>query len=519
MGMLLAIFGVVLLLFGVVALFAAPAWLAGVHLAAGFGLLGVAMLRGLGQLREVFARDSTRRGARYLGGALLQTGAIGVICGLIAFLSVRHSVRWDWTEAREHSLAAASLDVLTQIPADRSIEILAFFVAGAQDGSREILDRYTYATDRVSVQLHDPIRRPDLAQRHQVRRGGVLIVCGGPCDSARGTARVEQPSEQEITKAIRSVISERRKLYFLTGHGEGDPLSEEVDGFSRARLALQDENIEVDTLLLANREEVPEDADAVLVAGPKLSLLDRELAALDRYLRGGGSLLVMADPIVVSNLEDQVREWGVELGSDIIVDEQIQLFAGPQLGVQPIITDYGSHPITADFVSSAAAAPTLFNMARSVRAAEGAQDDVVELVRTGRSSWAERDVERFTRDGVVAMDPERDRPGPVALGVAREFARDDEDGREGRLVVFGDADFVRNRHFAEFYNGDLFANIASWLVGEDEFITIDRKLPRASTVAMTMDQVSAFRYLAIFVLPELLLLLGLLSWWSRRVPG
>jgi len=35
-------------------------------------------------------------------------------------------------------------------------------------------------------------------------------------------------------------------------------------------------------------------------------------------------------------------------------------------------------------------------------------------------------------------------------------------------------------------------------------------------VVMTAQQVSTFRYLAIFVLPELILLLGILNWWVRR---
>ena len=107
-------------------------------------------------------------------------------------------------------------------------------------------------------------------------------------------------------------------------------------------------------------------------------------------------------------------------------------------------------------------------------------------------------------------------PGPVALGVARSFEASEDGKREGRLVVIGDADFARNRYIAEFYNADLFLNAANWLVGEEGFISIERKRPRASRVIMTVQQVSTFRYIAIFVLPELILLLGILNWWARR---
>jgi ABC-type uncharacterized transport system involved in gliding motility auxiliary subunit len=517
MGRLFATFGIILILFGVIGLFArAELWIIIGHALLGLFFLVGATVRGLREVRELLTRDATRRGVRYGGNVALQTVIIGIILGLLAFLSVRHPVRWDWTEAKVHSLAQASLEVLKQIPENQPVEILAFYLRGGGGEGREALDLYSYASERVKVRIFDPNLRPDLAERYEIRAEGVIIVCAGACESAQGTVRVTEPSEEELTKAIRSVISERRKLYFLTGHGEGDPDEEEVNGFSRAQMALEDENIEVETVLLANLEEVPEDADGLIVAGPDHSLLDRELAALDRYLRGGGSVLVMAEPIVVSNLESQVRDWGIELGADIIVDQQVQLFAGPQLGVQPIISDYGSHPITEDL--AARGSPTLFRLSRSVWAAEGEEgSEVVELARTGPASWAESDVERFLAEGVVGLDPEADREGPVAVAVAREFAvAEGEDAREGRLVVVGDADFARNRYIAEFFNADFFLNLANWLVGEEEFIAIERKRPRASRVIMSRGQLSTFRYLAIFVLPELILLVGVLNWWRRR---
>ncbi|MFQ5514644.1 MAG: GldG family protein [Myxococcota bacterium] len=519
MGILLAIFGLVLLLFGLVALFlGAPLLVAGVHFVLAVACLAGSAASGFSQLAELWAQDATRRGLKYGGNTLLQTLLLGAILALVAFLSARYPKHWDWTEGRIHSLSEATREVLHQIPEELPVEVLAFYVQGGQERGRELLDRYRYEGARIEIKVYDPNKRPDLAQQHEVRTDGVLIVCGGPCESAKGTVRVTQVSEQELTKAIRRVISERKKVYFLTGHGEGDPGGSQADGYSRAKLSLQDENLEVETLLLANREEVPGDAAAVIVAGPSHSLLPRELEALDRYVKGGGSVMVLADPIVVSNVEPRVREWGVELGRDVIVDQQIQLFAGPQLGVQPIVTDYGSHPITRDLKTGRS--PTLFQLARSVRAADGVPDgEVVELVRTGRSSWAETDVETFVKEGRVSLDPGQDRVGPVAIGVAREFDREGDEaekGRAGRLVVFGDADFARNRYIAEFFNADLFLNAVNWLVGEEEFITIERHTPRASTVMMTARQVTTFQYLGIFVLPELVLLLGIWSWWRRR---
>jgi ABC-type uncharacterized transport system involved in gliding motility auxiliary subunit len=212
----------------------------------------------------------------------------------------------------------------------------------------------------------------------------------------------------------------------------------------------------------------------------------------------------------VTNLEARVRDWGVELGDDIVVDQTIDLFSGPRIGVQPVVNDYGEHPITKDLGGSA----TMFHLARSVVAANGAE--VVELARTSKASWAETDVELFSKENKVGLNTEEDRLGPVSIAVARSFPVEGEDQREGRLVVVGDADFARNRNVAKVYNADFFLNIANWLVGEEGFITIDRKTPRASMAQMTRQQFATFQYVSLFFLPEAILLAGIISWWRRR---
>jgi ABC-type uncharacterized transport system involved in gliding motility auxiliary subunit len=515
---LLAILGLVFFGFAVVALVSGTAlWLFWFHLGLAAGALVYAATTSLGELRDLLGRDAGRRGLRQGSNALIQALALLVILGLVSFLSVRRSVRWDWTEAGVHSLTQATRDVLGEIP-ESGVEIYAFVTQGNQEPARDALGRYGYETPRVRYAVFDPNQRPDLASRFEIRTDGVLLVCGGSCDAPKGTARVEQLSEQELTKAIRNVISSQRKVYFLTGHGEAGKDDDEARGYSQVRQALEGENLVIEDLLLANQPDVPQDADAVIIAGPSHSILSRELEALDRYLRRGGSLLVLADPFVVTQLEDQLARWGVELGHDVIVDEQIQIFAGPQLGVQPIVSNYGTHPITERLRE----ALTLFQVARSVRATGDASDGVVELATTGERSWAETDLERFTKAGAVSLDETQDRRGPVAIAVARTFPAAASEGGEGaaggegRLVVVGDADFASNRYVAQLANYDLFLNMVSWLVGEEAFITIDRKLPRASTAALTPEQLANFRYLSLFVLPESILVLGIVSWWRRR---
>jgi ABC-type uncharacterized transport system involved in gliding motility auxiliary subunit len=522
-GALWAAIGAVLVLFGVVGLMVGVSpWAVWAHLLVGLGLLVAAAVQSSAKLGEFLASDAGRRG----GSTILQTAVVLGITGMVAWLSVRHPVHWDWTEAKVHSLARGSRDVLAQIPSDGQIEILAFYTSGNELEARSRLEPYTYESPRVRVRYVDPNRRPDLAAKHEVRSEGVVIVCGGPCDTAKGTVRLAQVTEEEVTRAIRSVLSSRRKVYFTTGHGEASPKDEQASGMTAAATALGDENIEVEELLLANADGVPEDADAVVIAGPSHSVFEREIRMLDAFLRRGGSVLVLIDPLVVTKLEEPLRAWGVEVGDDVVVEEQIQLFSGPQLGVQPVVTSYGAHPITEKLASQ----PTMFTIARSVRPASGVEPAPIELLRTAEKSWAETDLSAFTERREVQLDPAADRVGPVSLAVARTFPRDGvakDDGaqdvgnaggeREGRLVVIGDSDFARNRYVTELYNADFLLNTVSWMVGEEAFVTVERKTPRASMVRLSEQQFANFRFAALFVLPEAIVLLGILTWWRRRV--
>lgn len=514
-----AIVGATLLGFGLLALFADAALpVRALHLVGGSLLLGWAGVRSFGRLTDVLGSSPARFGAN----SLAQAGLVLVICGLLAYVSVRHPVHWDWTEAKEHTLAQGSLDTIAAIPADGQLEMYAFFTArDAESQAKTLLDQYVYAGDKanrkVSVRWISPNEHPDLAQRFQVGSGeGLVVVCAGPCDTAKGTVKVAEVTEQAVTRAVRQVLSSKKKIYFLQGHGEADPADRKGGGAAGVKSGLEDENATVDTLLLTGAKDVPADADAVVIAGPDHAFSDGELAILDAYLKRGGSLFVMIDPAVDTNLEGQLKAWGVEAGPEVVVEQQLQLFAGPSIGVQLVIQKYGTHPITEKLNAQT---PTMFRLARPLRRAEGTDPNVnlTELALTSPESWAESDVKDLLASKPVSLDPTKDRAGPLAVAVAREFPPAEGGKRGGRLVVVGDSDWARNRYVTQVYNADLFLNTTGWLTGSEAFATIDRKRPRAPKVNLTIDQFANFRFLALFALPELILLLGIVNWWRRRV--
>src|SRR5262245_45923683 len=160
---LLFALGLVCLVFGILhfllALFGAgfdPLWVGG-NLVAGVVLLVTAAAMNLDRLRERMSSGEARRAGKYGSSALLGTGAVLAILGLLAFLSTRYHWRFDWSEAHVHSLSDQSQKLLDGLDAD--VEVVAFYPPLDVGPVRDLLDRYAYASPRFKVSYVDPNER------------------------------------------------------------------------------------------------------------------------------------------------------------------------------------------------------------------------------------------------------------------------------------------------------------------------------------------------------------------------
>jgi ABC-type uncharacterized transport system involved in gliding motility auxiliary subunit len=417
-------------------------------------------------------------------------------------------------------MAPQTTELLESLQED--VTITAFFTESEAPPVRDLLDRYAYVSERIDLRFVDPNSAPGL-----VDELGLTTE-----DLARGIVRFSLDSgeaitlskftESDVTNALRKLAkSTGKKVYFLEGHnereikppsGDEDSYATGPDTFGRAADALRNETYEVESLLLATQADVPADASALIIAGPTRPLLPAELEALRRYVEGGGALFVAIDPRSQTNLYDLLLDWGVVLGDDVIVDRALAVFGQ---ATTPISGEYdGRHPIT-----SRMREPTLFPMVRSVELDAGAESNYSTLVKTGKDSWAERDLEAWRESGLAEFDSD-DLDGPVPVAVAGtpriESAEGEPAATAGRIVVFGDSDFATNEFFDALRNRDLFINSVNWLAGDVEQITLRPNTARASSFQMSQDQFQRIQYLSLFVLPEAIAIFGVVVWWLRR---
>lgn len=510
--------GFVLLLFGIVEFLFAREFspYTVVHLGAGGVLVLFSLVFNLGGMWSSLGERSTRYGAN----AVLYTLIFLAILVLVNVVASKHPLREDLTEAGLFSLSDQSETVLKNLKED--VEVLAFFQEAKGTKLEDLLRNYARASDRFHFEFIDPVQHPEKARQFEVTASDVLVVRSGTRET-----KITGTSEEDITNAIVKVAKqEQKKIYFLSGHGERDLAGQDERGYEVVKKALENEGYVVEALKLFLREDVPEDAAVLVVAGPEKALEPGELKAIERYVGRGGNALFLIDPASQAGLESFVAQWGVELGDNVVVDQVLRLFYGPSLGVDPLVEDYGTHEITANFGHQ-----TLFHMVRSVDLAHDLPAGVkgTVLARTSENSWAETDLDLFFEKSEVSQT-EEDVAGPVSIAVALTVeghapaaskpgaeAEDAEEKKvEARLVVIGDSDFIDNQYVTKMYNADFFLNTVNWLAGEEEMISIRPKMTRGSRVAMTPQQTRDIFYLSVLILPEGLLLLGLAIWWRRR---
>lgn len=512
-------FGVLLAMMAALQPYTEPLWSLG-HIVLGIVLLGTAVLMSLESLRERLRSGGTRRAGKYGSSAILSAVLGILVLGALGYLSTRYTHRFDVSEAGVHTMSPQTKQLLESL--DEDVSITAFFIESEAPPVRDLLDRYAYASDRIKLRFVDPNAAPGLVEDLGITTGelarGIIRLS---LESGEGTT-LSNFTEPDVTNALRKlVMSTDKTVYFLEGHNEreieltpgaaGSPATG-PDSFGRAADALRNETYRVESLLLATREDVPADASVLIIAGPTRALLAGELEAIQRYVEGGGALFVALDPRSQTNLYDLLLGWGIIFGDDVIVDRALAVFGQ---ATTPLAGEYDArHPIT-----SRLREPTLFPQVRSVGLGAAAESDYTVLVKTGPESWAERDLDVWRESGIAELGVD-DIPGPVPIAVAGiprfESVAGESAATAGRLVVFGDSDFATNEFIDSLRNRDLFINSVNWLAGDVEQIAVRPNVSRASSWQMSEDEFRRVQYLSLFVLPEVIAILGVVMWWVRR---
>ena len=428
---------------------------------------------------------------------------------VVNYLGVTNTRRWDLTTDKQNSLTQESLAILDSLPSN--VTVTGFFSQNfPKEDATRLLENYKAASKgKLEFSFIDPDADPVAAQKAQITRDGTLVLT---LDGR--SEQITYADEKEFSGALLRLANPgKRNVYFLTGHGEYELAGTAQEKYVLVQTALAAKNYTVQTLNLLNSPTIPDDALAIVIAGGKTALNEKEVSLLKDYLTKGKAVVWLKNPSVESGIKaaDDLfsaylkSDWGITIDDDLVIDTNVN---------PPTITiadHYGNHPIT----NKLQGLVTVFPGARSIQYDKDMKDVVgYSLVSTSQSAWGETDLASIS-DQKVSPDSKTDLIGPIDIAIAAKNIN-----TNGRLVVIGDAEFATDNNFTQYGNGTLLTNSIDWAAGQEDLINLT---PRDSVqrvlVPPTVFTNGIILLVTVFVIPGLILVAGIVSWIQRKKRG
>jgi hypothetical protein len=452
-----------------------------------------------------------------------------VFCFALAYVAAERNIKADFSFFRTARASAATKQIVAAL--DQPIEVTLFYPPG-NDVAEELAGYFAdlaRASSKLTVVRADQAVDPAKAKALGVTGNGTVafarasqheqLQIPAKLESARPKLRV---LDQDVHKRILSIARGKRTVYIVQGHEErslGAPRDAEATGsLSLLRELLQSQNLDVRELGLAQGlgNEVPADAGVVMLVGPQRVMLAEESAALTRYFRLGGRLLVAVDPENASAASPILAALSLQLSDATLVNDRIYWARTHQkadrIGIVP--TSYSSHSALVSQAPYGTQLPVVLLGAGALSKSAVTPDPsptVDFIIRTDANTWEDKN-----KNLEFDTDSEARKSQPVAAAVTlRKPAGSTDKTQDGRAFVISDSDafsdlLIRNRA-----NALLAFDVIRWLLGEPEAagpVSNEEDVP----VRHTRKQDVFWFYSSVFLAPGLILFAGWVATRKRR---
>ncbi len=473
--------------------------------------------------------------------------AVLIIVGVLNYLVARHPFRSKWSQHHHFDLSPATLSILGELT--NQVEVIVYAnrdkTTALHTSIDLLLKEYAYRSPRIHIRHIDYIRDRRAAREISQTYGladrspsDLVVFTSGKrhrivpyqelsdyrigeqvndlLQGRREVKRIGFKGELLFTSAIVNIAAgESLKVAYLVGHGEHDLESEGPQGYTEFRQALEEKNFEVVPHHLVRDGPLPEKTRLLVIAGPRHSLLQKEIEAVDRFLQTGGRLLILFNANGLqraTGLEEWLRRWGVAVGQNIVND------SSQRMGNDLAVTEFSDHPTTTPLVDAKVGLLMLFP-----RSVDPLPTHVLERDLTSRG------IAYTSTNGVAQLGLStapfqfrrvRDRQGAIPLLTAVEVkasGAENPPAPDTRLLVAGDSFFLSNERIQQYGNRRFASLAAGWLM--DQFWLIQGIGPQPLyefQLTIPDREFQRLLWLMLVAFPAGVLAFGLAVWWRRR---
>lgn len=470
-----------------------------------------------------------------LSGKSIRLGAyslITVIVGIVLTVSVNILVSLlpedllslDVTSNKMYTLTDETRELLNNLSEDISIYVLANETA--KDATLDkTLQRIAELTDHITITYVDPAANPIFYSSYTGTQPGEnsLIVAGGKRSRVIDYTEIYEyeldyayymstgetsyqltgyDGEGQIAAALSYVTSEEMpKIYIIKGHNEL-----ELGGmYTRA---IQKLNVEYEELSLLTADEIPEDAQAVVLDAPTNDYSADEADKVIAFLEKGGNAVLIPTwtDEEMTNFNRILDFYGVSVADGMIVEQDMSMYSGIPLYILPRI-NYDE--ITKSVYDTTVFAPNTQGLLFDEEA-EGIF--YTSLLETSDVSYSKMDL-------ATATDYERsenDIDGPFVIALRAEKTVADYRTSEAVIVATEGlfTEWADDRVPGN--NVKLFSSVVSALVEHESQISIPVKYYDANMTMFPLLVCAIVGLITIILIPAVCLVTGFVIWLKRR---
>ena len=331
------------------------------------------------------------------------------------------------------------------------------------------------------------------------------------------------PSEAEISAVLKTMISKSPRIAFLGGHGERsihDRSGVNYTSFTTvldSRGALINQGYTPCTLTLSTGGDIPADIDVLVIADLRKALTDDELIQVKRYIERGGNLVVLGEPRRPEYIAPVLEQLGLAFVPGVLVQPH-EGYAADYLWVTFTPEGAELEPIFARMVelNNVLTMPS----ATAIYETENVGFEAIPVFTTGTMKcWNELETKNFSLEDPTLNEAIGEKENAYVTGYA---LRRDVKGKEQRVFVLGDADCISNAELGvdrEFRRSNyaLIDGMFRWLVYDEYPIDISRPAAKDNDVYLTPAGYAWVKIFLRWVCPAILVLLGCVIWFSRRM--
>ncbi len=449
--------------------------------------------------------------------------AVVMVNIIVSSLQNKLPLKIDITESQQYEITSQTKEVIKTLEKDGSISEIKVQMLASEDLVEakhpeivEYLERYKNLSGKIKVEYVDVYTNQTLLNEYKAKGenliGGDMIVSIGerykviPYSSIypeqfelSETLNKTFNLEAKLTNAVVTVsgLMQEAKVYFLEGHGE--------QALQTLPSILDMQDYSTETISITN-SDVPDDAQLVICVAPTADFTAEECERIDKFLENGGNFLAVFYPTTkteepLPKLKAYMQEWGITVNNDVVIelDEnnmyQTPLYIYPQFAEHDIVNTIAQQKLA-----------ILVPQAVSIELAEkNPQRATVSKLMT----TTDEGLSKANKEELSTNVEEGDRSGTFTLAAIAE-----RESTNSRVMALGSLHMLETGLEG---NSMFMQNAVTWLTDNTNDFKISPKVVSVGKITkLTQTMYNTFRIIFVFVIPIVILAVGLIIWSRRR---